>query len=220
MKTLLSWSSGKDSAWALFVLRKTMPDYDVVGLFCTVNAEYDRVAMHATRRALLEAQAKAAGLPLHVILIPNPCSHEQYAEVMADFVAGAQADGVECMAFGDLFLEDVRRYREEKLAGTGIEAVFPLWGSDTRELATQMLEAGVETYVCCANPKQVPAEIAGKRWDAGLIARLPDTADMCGENGEFHTVVADGPFFAYPLKVEVSEVVERGGYVFADVLLK
>ncbi|WP_220271994.1 hypothetical protein [Crenobacter cavernae] len=169
---------------------------------------------------MLEAQAKAAGLPLHVILIPNPCSHEQYAEVMADFVAGAKADGICCMAFGDLFLEDVRRYREEKLAGSGIEAVFPLWGSDTRELAAEMLEAGVETYVCCANPKQVPAEIAGQRWDADLIATLPDEADVCGENGEFHTVVAYSPCFAYPLKVEVNEVVERGGYLFADVLLK
>lgn len=217
--TWLSWSSGKDSAWALQVLRQS-DEYTVSGLFTTVNASYGRVAMHAVRVALLREQAQAVGLPLYVIEIPYPCSNEQYVDVMADFVARAREDGVSCMAFGDLYLEDVRRYREDRLQGTGITAVFPLWGRPTRELLGEMLASGLRACLTCVDPRVLPAKFAGRELTTELLADLPDGIDPCGENGEFHSFVFDGPMFSRPLDIEMGEVVERDGFVFADYWLR
>ena len=195
MRTLLSWSTGKDSAWALHVLRQR-PDVTVVGLVTTVNAAFDRVAMHGVRRTLLEAQAEAAGLPLHVLEIPHPCPNADYERIMGAFVAEQAAAGVEAMAFGDLFLEDIRRYREAKLAGTGIAPLFPLWGIDTGLLAREMIAGGLEAYVTCVDPRKLPASFAGRRFDLDLLADLPPGVDPCAENGEFHTFACAGPMFA------------------------
>jgi len=216
---LVSWSSGKDSAFALHVLRQ-QDELDVVGLFTTVNRVHDRVAMHAVRRELLRAQAESAGLPLWEVDIPSPCSNEEYEAAMRDLVRRALAGGVEVVAFGDLFLEDIRRYREERLAGTGLRPVFPLWGIPTGELAERMFDAGVSAVLTCVDPKQVPPSLAGRRWDRSLVEGLPRGVDPCGENGEFHTFVTDGPMLTRPLRVRVGPVVERDGFVFADVQLE
>jgi uncharacterized protein (TIGR00290 family) len=213
---LLSWSSGKDSAWALHVLRQ-LAEVEVVGLVTTVNEEFDRVAMHAVRRELLEAQAAAAGLPLWVVPLPNPCPNAEYEQRMTALVARARAEGVECMAFGDLFLEDIRRYREHQLAGTGVEPIFPLWGRPTGELAREMLAAGVRAHLTCVDPRLVPKELCGRLWDEALLSDLPEGADPCGENGEFHTFVSAGPMLNQPLRVSLGQVVERDGFVFADL---
>ena len=215
-KTLLSWSSGKDSAWALHCLRQG-GQYAVGGLLTTLNAAFDRVAMHSTRRALLEAQARAAGLPLHTVPLPWPCSNEQYEAAMRTACEAALAAGVEAIAFGDLFLEDVRRYREEKLQGTGLQPVFPVWGLDTHQLARDMIEAGLRARIVCVDPKKLAREFAGREFDADFLRDLPAGVDPCGENGEFHSVVYDGPMFERPIAVESGEVVERDGFVFADV---
>jgi len=221
-RTLLAWSSGKDSAWSLHVMRQAAardPSAPrVVGLLTTVNATHDRVAMHAVRRPLLAAQAAAAGLPLHEVEIPWPCTNADYERAMGAAMDRARADGIEHVAFGDLFLEDIRRYREEKLAGTGITPLFPLWGQPTAALAQQMLAGGLIAHLTAVDPRQVPGALAGRRWDAALIAELPPSADPCGENGEFHTFVSAGPMFTAPIAVRVGEVVERDGFVFADVL--
>ena len=213
--TWLSWSSGKDSAWALHVLRQSA-EYEVTGLFTTVNATFGRVAMHAVRVDLLRRQAQAVGLPLHLIEIPYPCSDEQYAAAMADFVARARNDGVRCMAFGDLYLQDVRRYREERMQGTGIEAVFPLWQRPTRALLEEMLAGGLRACLTCVDPRVLSAGFAGRELTTALVASMPPGIDPCGENGEFHSFVFDGPMFAEPLDIEMGEVVERDGFVFAD----
>ena len=218
-KNLLSWSSGKDSAWALHVLRQS-GGCAVTGLFTTVNSAFGRVAMHAVRVELLRQQAQAVGLPLHPIEIPYPCSDEQYAAVMADFVARASGDGVRCMAFGDLYLQDVRRYREERMQGTGIEAVFPLWGRPTRPLLGEMLAGGLRACLTCVDPRVLPAEFAGRELTPELLESMPSSIDPCGENGEFHTFVFDGPMFTQPLDVEMGEVVTRDGFVFADCWLR
>lgn len=217
MKTLLSWSTGKDSAWSLNVLQQ-MPGIEVAGLYTTVNAAFDRVAMHAVRRQLLEAQAEAVGLPLHVIEIPWPCPNEAYERALGGFVAEQKAAGVAAMAFGDLFLEDIRDYRVEKLAGTGIEPLFPLWGRDTRALAHEMIAGGLQAYLTCVDPKKLSASFAGRPFDEALLAELPDGVDPCGENGEFHTCVFAGPMFVRPIEVCVGEVEDRDGFVFADLL--
>ena len=217
MKTLLSWSSGKDSAWALHVLRQT-DEVEVVGLLTTVNEAHDRVAMHAVRRALLEAQARAAGLPLVVVSLPDPCSNEAYETAMGAALASARSDGIEAIAFGDLFLEDIRRYREDKLAPTGIRPVFPLWQRPTGALAHEMLAAGVRAHATSVDPAQIPASFAGRQWDAAFIAELPEGADPCGENGEFHTFVSAGPMFDAPIAIEAGPVVERGGFYYADLV--
>jgi uncharacterized protein (TIGR00290 family) len=208
MRTLLSWSTGKDSAWSLHVLRRRA-EVAVVGLVTTVNAAFDRVAMHGVRRALLEAQAEAAGLPLHVLEIPHPCPNADYERIMGAFVAEQAAEGVEAMAFGDLFLEDIRRYREEKLTGTGISPLFPLWGIDTGRLAREMIAGGLEAYVTCVDPKKLPESFAGRRFDLDLLADLPAGVDPCAENGEFHTFACAGPMFRSPIAVEPGEVVTR-----------
>jgi uncharacterized protein (TIGR00290 family) len=215
----LSWSSGKDSAWSLHLLRQ-QADVEVVALLTTLNGHFDRVAMHSTRRELLEAQARAAGLRLVTVPLPWPCSNEQYEAAMSRACADAVAEGVEAVAFGDLFLEDIRQYRVEKLAGTGLEPLFPVWGLDTRELAREMVAAGVKTRLVCVDTKKLPREFAGRDLDAALLAELPEGVDPCGENGEFHSFVYGGPMFREEIPVESGEVVERDGFVFADVKLR
>ena len=216
LKTLLSWSSGKDSAWALHRLR--MDDrYQVVGLLTTINSAHDRVAMHAVRMELLRLQAAAAGLPLWSVFIPSPCSNEEYETAMAAAIDQAKAAGVACIAFGDLFLEDVRAYRETKLAPTGITPLFPLWGADTRVLAQEMIDGGLRARLTCVDPRVMPRELAGQDFDRELIARLPQNVDPCGERGEFHSFAYAGPMFLAPIAIENGPVVERDGFVFADL---
>ena len=213
----VSWSSGKDSTLALAEARRD-PDLEVVGLLTTVNEDADRVAMHAVRRELLEAQAAAVALPLHVVGIPQACRNETYEQRMGAAVATALADGVEAMVFGDLHLADVRRYREQMLAPTGIAPVFPLWGRPTAELAGEMLDRGVRATLTCIDPRQLDPVLVGRPYDRALLEALPPSVDPCGENGEFHTFVHDGPGFAHPVVVSAGEVVERDGFVFADLL--
>ncbi len=216
-KVLLSWSSGKDSAWTLHRL-SVQDDIDVVGLVTTVNSKFKRVAMHAVRETLLRRQADAAGLPLHIVDILHPCSDERYDAAMSELVEQARMQGVEAMAFGDLFLEDVRRYREDRLAGTGIEPLFPLWGEATRQLADDMISAGLEATITCVDPKALPARFAGRMFDASFLAELPDGVDPCGENGEFHSFVHAGPMLAHSIAVMPGSLEEREGFVFADLL--
>ena len=216
-KTWVSWSSGKDSTFALLAARQD-PSLEVTGLLTTLNGAADRVAMHAVRRVLLEAQADRLGLPLHQVELPWPCTNEIYEERMTAAVAAAKAAGVEAMVFGDLFLEDIRSYRENALAGTELQPLFPLWQRPTDLLARQMLDDGVRAVLTCVDPAQLPAEFAGRQFDEQLLADLPDGVDPCGENGEFHTFVWDGPGFSALIDVEVGEIVERDGFVYADVL--
>jgi uncharacterized protein (TIGR00290 family) len=215
-KTLLSWSSGKDSAWALHVLRER-PDLEVVGLLTTINEVHARVAMHAVRVALLQKQAEALGLPLWPVNIPSPCSNEEYEVAMGAVMARAKSEGITRIAFGDLFLEDIRRYREERMSGSGIEPIFPLWGRPTTELAREMIDGGLRARITCVDPRLVPAALVGREYDESLLAALPPTADPCGERGEFHTFVYGGPMFSRPLPIASGEIVERDGFVFADV---
>lgn len=216
-RILLSWSSGKDSAWALHVLRRRT-GVDVAGLFCTTNREYGRGAMHGVRKDLIERQAERAGLPLELVPIPHPCSNAEYDALMGDFVGRAKARGVEGIAFGDLFLEDVRAYRESRLAGTGLEAVFPLWGMPTHALAREMIAGGLRARITCVDPGQLAAEFSGCEYDGAFLERLPDGVDRCGENGEFHSFAFDGPMFDGPIGVDVGETVSRDGFVFTDLL--
>ena len=220
MKILLSWSTGKDSAWTLHVLRQQYPGA-VAGLLTTVNQAFDRVAMHAVRRTLVEEQAGAAGVALHAVDIPWPCSNAQYEEVMKIAVNGFLADGFTHVAFGDLFLEDVRRYREERLAGTGLTPLFPVWKTKpTAELAHEMIDGGLRAYLTCVDPRKLDRSFAGRAFDAALLAELPAGIDPCDENGEFHSFVWDGPMFQHPVAVGVGEVVERDGFVFADMIAR
>ena len=216
-KALLCWSSGKDSAWTLHALRRR-PDVEVVGLLTTINTEYERVAMHAVRVALLDAQAEAAGLPLWTVPIPNPCSNQEYESAMGEAMRKALAAGITMMAFGDLFLEDVRRYRETQLAGTGLTPIFPIWGLPTDALARDMVAAGLRARLTCVDPKQLPASFAGRDFDAALLADLPASVDPCGERGEFHTFAYDGPMFRHPVPIQTGEIVTRDGFVFADLI--
>lgn len=219
MKTLLSWSSGKDSAWTLHKLRSE-PGIEIAGLVTAINAEFDRVAMHGVRRALVEAQARAAALPLTLIEIPNPCPNDVYEARMAAFVEAARDNGIEAMAFGDLFLEDIRAYREDRLKGSGITPLFPIWidGKDTGALAADMMSSGLKAAVACLDPQQLPRSFAARDFDAAFVTDLPPGVDPCGENGEFHTFAFDGPMFRAPIKVTRGEVVERSGFVFCDLL--
>ena len=219
IRTWLSWSSGKDSAWTLHTLRQ-QGVYEVVGLLTTVNSAYDRVAMHGTRASVLRAQAAAAGLPLIELPLPWPCSNVQYEAVMRDACAVAVSDGVEAMAFGDLYLEDVRRYREERLAGTGITPVFPLWGRETGVLVREMLDGGLRARLTCVDPSKLPASFAGRELDASLLLELPPGTDPCAENGEFHTCAYAGPMFAKPIPLLPGAVEQHGDFVFADFTLE
>lgn len=218
-KTLLSWSSGKDSAWALHVLRSQHPELEVVGLLTTINEQFERVAMHAVRVELLRAQAAAAGLPLLEVGLPWPCSNEQYEARMEDAVAKARAAGITVMAFGDLFLDDIRQYRIQKLEGTGLRPVFPLWGKPTEQLARTMVEGGLRARLTCIDPRQLSPHFAGRDFDAALFADLPASVDPCGERGEFHSFAYAGPMFTRPVPIQTGEIVERDGFVFADLLL-
>jgi len=215
-KAWMSWSSGKDSTLALHLAREEL-GVDVAALLVTVNADADRVAMHAVRRTLLEAQAERLGLPLHIVEIPSPCPNDVYEAEMAAAMAHAGATGVDHVIFGDLFLADIRAYREQALAGSGIAPLFPLWQRPTDQLATHMIASGIRAVLTCVDPKQLAPEFAGRHFDADLLADLPQSVDPCGENGEFHTFVYDGPGFASPIDVEIGDVVERGGFVFCDV---
>lgn len=203
----------------LHTLRRD-PQVDVVGLLTTLNAEADRVAMHAVRRELLRAQASATGLPILEVDLPWPCSNDDYEQLMADATARLADEGITHIAFGDLYLEDIRKYREDKLRGTGIEPLFPLWGRDTRELAAEMIAGGLRAYVTCVDPKQLGADFVGREFNASFLDDLPKGVDPCGENGEFHTFVYEGPMFRQTIPVEPGEVIRRDGFYFADLTFR
>jgi uncharacterized protein (TIGR00290 family) len=216
-KALIAWSSGKDSAWALHEVRRA-GEYDVVGALTTITETFGRVSIHGVREELLMAQLAAAGLPPVIVQIPYPCPNETYEARMAAATAGAKAAGITHMIFGDLFLQDVRSYREQKLAGTGITPVFPLWGRPTPALAREMIAAGVAAYLACVDCKRLAKDFAGRRFDQAL-ADFPTTVDPCGENGEFHSFVAAGPMLRGAVPVDVGETVERDGFAYADLMI-
>lgn len=220
-RVLLSWSSGKDSAWTLHILRQ-QPDVEIVGLLTAFNEAANRVAMHAVRHSLVEAQSAETGLPLGPIQLPWPCSNTIYEELMLGVIHRAQKEGITHVAFGDLFLEDVRDYRIRQLAGTGIEPLFPLWGSPsgTLDLARNMMAAGLRAVLTCVDPKQLSEAFVGREYDETLLADLPLGVDPCGERGEFHTFCYGGPMFASEISVRVGETVFRDGFCFADVVSK
>ena len=218
-RVVLSWSSGKDSAWALRVLRQ-MPEIEIISLLTTFNQSADRVAMHAVRRELVTAQAERVGLPLWAVELPWPCSNKQYESLMSGLCERAVAAGATHVAFGDLFLQDVREYRERQLRETGLEPMFPLWHRSTGILAKEMIEAGLRAKLTCVDPKKLGASFAGCEFDAVFLSSLPKEIDPCGENGEFHTFVYDCPDFAQPIAIAMGDVVERDGFVFADVIPK
>lgn len=215
-RTLLSWSSGKDSAWCLHLLRQ-QNDYEIVGLLTTFNQEANRVAMHAVRRSLVEAQAKEAGIPLWDVDLPWPCSNADYEYIMKETCKAAVQSGIECIAFGDLFLTDIRAYREQQLENSGLQPIFPVWGIPTRELACSMIKSGVHAKLTCVDSKVLAPEFVGREFDEQLLSEFPPDIDPCGENGEFHTFVYAGPIFQHDLSVEVGEIVSRDGFVFADL---
>lgn len=216
-KAFLSWSSGKDSAFALCEARR-LGLAEIVGVVTTVNEVYDRVAMHGVRSELLDRQIAALKLPAIKVLIPSPCTNELYEARMADACAAIKASGVHHIVFGDLFLEDIRAYRERTLAALGMTPLFPLWGRDTRQLAREMIEQGLVAHLVCLDPKRMGTGFAGRRFDAELLNEIPATVDPCGENGEFHTVVSGGPMFRTPISVSIGRTVERDGFVFTDVI--
>jgi uncharacterized protein (TIGR00290 family) len=216
MKTLVSWSSGKDSAWMVHVLRQRA-DVQLGALMTTINEPAQRVAMHAVRVDLLQAQAEALGLPLWMVPIPSPCSNEAYEEAMRAAVGRAVRDGFTHVAFADLFLQDIRRYREEKLAGSGLTPLFPLFDSDTAALARAMIAAGLRARITCVDPRQLDARFAGREFDAALLDELPAAVDPCGERGEFHTFAYEGPMFVRPIPIQTGATMERDGFVFTDL---
>ena len=214
---LLSWSGGKDCAWALHLLRQD-PAYEVVALLTTINQQFNRVAMHGFRESLLDQQAEAAGLPVWKVPLPWPCSNDLYESAMATACARAVAEGLHGIAFGDLFLADVRAYRIEKLASTGLVPLFPCWGLPTNELARTMIASGLQARLTCVDPRQLNPSFAGRAFDAQLLADLPATADPCGERGEFHSFVHAGPIFSHTIAIRAGETVERDGFIYADLL--
>jgi uncharacterized protein (TIGR00290 family) len=213
---LLSWSGGKDSAWALHLLRQSS-DYQVVGLLTTVNQHFGRVAMHGFREALLDLQGEAAGLPLWKVPLPWPCSNEVYEGLMAEVYARAVAKGIHGVAFGDLFLEDIRAYRVEKMVATGLEPIFPCWLIPTDALARQMISSGIKAHLVCIDPRKLDRRFAGRVLDEELLVELPENVDPCGERGEFHTFVSAGPMFSRSIDVSAGEIVERDNFVYADL---
>ncbi len=218
-RILLSWSSGKDSAWALYVL-KQQREYEIAGLLTTFNRAANRVAMHAVRRELVEAQAEEAGIPLWRVELPWPCCNADYEAAMRAACRKAVAEGMQAVAFGDLFLEDVRAYREKQMRDTGLQPLFPIWGLPTTELARQMVAAGLRAKLTCIDPKVLDASFAGREFDASLLQDLPAEVDACGERGEFHSFAYAGPMFQRQIEVATGEVVTRDGLVFADVMLR
>lgn len=217
-RSLLAWSTGKDAAWTLHTLRQA-GEVEVAGLLTTINAEFGRVAMHATRESLLEAQAQAVGLPLQKVFIPWPCTNAQYEAAFLTALNEAKRElDVTHIAFGDLFLADIRAYREAQLQGTGVTPLFPLWGRPTRTLAETMIAGGLRAILTCVDPRRMSPDFAGRKFDAVFLADLPADVDACGEGGEFHTFAFDGPMFAHPISIEAGEVVERDGFVFADLI--
>lgn len=216
-KAWVAWSSGKDSAWALHTMRQSC-EFEVVALLTTINSTHHRVAMHAVREPLVEMQADAAGLPLVKVPIPSPCTNDLYEQAMSEAMARARAEGVRHVAFGDLFLEDIRAYREKHLAACGMTPIFPLWSRDTRRLAEEMLVGGLAAFLTCVDPRKLDRRFAGRRFDAHLLRELPPDIDPCGENGEFHTFANAGPMFARDIPVSPGELVEREGFVFADLI--
>ncbi len=217
-KAWLAWSTGKDSAWALHRVRQ-QNEIEIVALLTTVNRTHARVAMHAVRETLLEAQAESAGLPLVKVDIPSSCRNVEYEDAMSAVMNRAQSEGVTHVVFGDLFLEDIRKYREEQLVKCGMSPVFPLWGFKTDQLARDMIAGGLNAYITCVDPKQLHSSFAGRKFDAQFLEDLPPAVDPCGENGEFHSFACAGPMFRHPLKIEQGEIVERDGFIFADLLL-
>lgn len=216
MKILLSWSSGKDAAWALYCFQQN-PDHEVAGVLTTVNEKFGRVSMHGVRNELLREQAHSTGLSLTEIPLPFPCSNEAYEELMLEFLNKAVSDGIEAVAFGDIFLEDIRKYREERMARTGIQCIFPLWQQDTEELSRNMIRSGVRAIVTCVDPGQLDPSFAGREYDESFLSSLPSGVDPCGENGEFHTFAYDSPVFNTPIHVERGEIVEKDGFVYVDL---
>ena len=216
-RVLLSWSSGKDSAWALHLLRR-QAGIEVVALVTTLNTQFQRVAMHGTRLALLEAQASAAQLPLWIVPLPWPCTNEVYEQRMAELCDRALRENIDAVAFGDLFLRDIRAYRESQLKPTGLEPLFPVWDIPTDQLARDMIAGGLRARLVCVDSRQLPASFAGRDFDASLLRDLPADVDPCGERGEFHTCVYDGPMFNAPIPLEAGEIVDRDGFVYADFL--
>jgi uncharacterized protein (TIGR00290 family) len=216
-RILLSWSSGKDSAWSLHVLRKR-GEYEVAGLLTTFNEAAGRVAMHAVRRELVEQQAAAAGLPLWAVPLPWPCSNEKYESLMAQTCARAVSEGIEGVAFGDLFLEDVRAYREKQMTGTGLEPIFPVWGLPTRALAEEMIAGGLRAKLTCVDTTKLDQSFAGREFDPALLSALPEGADPCGERGEFHSFVYAGPMLNAAFPVSVGVTVVRDRFAFADLI--
>jgi uncharacterized protein (TIGR00290 family) len=216
-KALIAWSSGKDSAWALHEARRA-GRFDIIGALTTVTDTFARVSMHGVREELLRAQLEAAGLPAIIVRIPYPCPNEIYERERAAAIADAKAHGVTHMIFGDLYLEDVRAYRERQLAGSGITPVFPLWQRPTDQLARDMIAGGLETYLATVDLEKLPASFAGRKFDAGLLADFPPGIDPCGENGEFHSCVVAGPMLARKIPIRVGDTVERDGFAYADLL--
>jgi uncharacterized protein (TIGR00290 family) len=216
-KVLLSWSSGKDSAWTLHLLRQ-QPDIQVAALVTTFNSEVNRVAMHAVRRALVEAQAERTGIPLWAVELPWPCSNLEYEERMRAVCQRATAEGIAAVAFGDLFLQDIRDYRVKQLQGSGLEPLFPVWQIPTAQLGRDMIAAGLKAKLTCVDPSKLEKSFAGRDYDQGLLTALPPGVDPCGENGEFHTFVYEASVFSGPIRVQTGAVVERDGFVFADLL--
>ncbi|HZS56035.1 MAG TPA: ATP-binding protein [Bryobacteraceae bacterium] len=216
-RVLLSWSSGKDSAWALHLLRK-MPDVQVIALLTTFNSCADRVAMHAVRRTLVSAQAERMGLPLWPVELPWPCSNTVYEDLMREVCQKATAEQITEIAFGDLFLQDIRAYRERQLQETGLMPLFPVWGFPTGELALEMIRSGIKAKVTCLDPSKLDRTFAGTDFDSSFLQSLPPSVDACGENGEFHTFVYDAPVFSHSISITAGEIVERDSFVFADVL--
>jgi uncharacterized protein (TIGR00290 family) len=215
---LLSWSTGKDSAWSLHLLRQQR-EYEIVGLLTTFNRVANRVAMHGVRRQLAEAQAQAVNVPLWAVDLPSPCSYDEYESIMRAVCKDAVQDGIEFIAFGDLFLRDIREYREKQLRGSGLTPIFPVWDIPTDQLAQRMIDSGLKSKLTCIDAKKLPADFAGREFDRQLLADLPPGADPCGENGEFHSFVYAGPMFRTELPVQLGETVTRDGFVFADLTL-
>jgi len=216
-KTLLSWSSGKDSAWALHVLQQ-QKDVEVIGLFCTYNERYERGAMHGVRKELIKEQAAKIGLPLQLIPIPDPCSETEYKKIMSDFVTEAKSRKIEAIAFGDLYLEWIRKYRTANLEEAGITALFPLWGMNTKTLSKAMVDSGLKAKITSIDPKHLSSDFAGHEYDMTFLELIPDSVDPCGENGEFHSFVYDGPMFKSKVNICTGDTVTRNGFFYTDLL--